>query len=148
MYNLKVSKKQLQVISDACDLLARLHMGQVGEVFDYLPLKEDVDYDKVWQIRVVLSHMLPDILVHDVDGSSSSLGVGSPDLHQDSNIAVDIHQVIRNKLAWEDAVEKGIVESEDSKRKWPEMMFTSYDTPFHWGTEELCKLEKENALPD
>jgi len=146
MYNLKVSKRQLQVISQACDLLARLHMGQVGEIFDYLPMKEDVDYGKVWKIREVLSQMLPEILVHGIDGNSSSLGVGSLDLHKDSNIAIDIHDVIRHKLSWEDAVEKGIVDSEASPRKWPEMVYTSYDTPFHWGTEDLCELEKLNEL--
>ena len=144
MYNLKVSKKQLEVISAACDLLARLRMGQVCEAFEYLPYKEDVNYGKVWEIKKSLSQMLPEVLVHGVDGYSSSLGVGSPDLHKDSNIAVDIHQVIRHKLSWERAVEKGTVESEGSGRDWSEMMGVSYDTPFHWGEEELCKVEKVN----
>lgn len=142
MYNLKVSRKQLEVISAACDLLARTHMGQIGEALDLLPLKDDVDYGKVWEIKRAISLMLPSILVHEIDGYHSSLGVGSPDLHKDSNIAVDIHQVIRHKLSWEKAVEDGVVESEESGRKFPEMMYTSYDTPFHWGEEGLCEIEK------
>lgn len=137
-----VTKKEAQVLSKACDVYARTLMGQFGEAIDNLPLKQGVDYDKVWRVKVFLQSLLPEVLIHRIDGWSSSLGVGSPDLHPNSNIAVDIHQVIRHKLSWEGAVEKGIIESEDSPREWSEMMTVNYDSPFHWGTEPLCSLVK------
>lgn len=136
----KFTEKEIQVISESCDLYARLLMGQFNVIFDNLPLKEEVGYDRVWEIRDSVTKLLSEILIHRIDGWASSLGVGSPDLHPNSNIALDIHQVIRHKLSWERAVENGVVESENSERKWPEMMFVCYDEPFHWGTEPLCRL--------
>lgn len=135
-----VSKVELQVIMRACDVYARTLMGQVDMSIDNLPLKKGVDYSKVWTMKRFLQPMMSQVLIHGVDGWSSSLGVGSPDLHPNSNIAVDIYHVIRHKLSWESAVDRGIVESESSPRKWPEMLYVSYDDPFHWGSEPLCTL--------
>lgn len=136
----KFTEREIQVISEACDLYARLLMGQFNVIFDNLPLKGGVDYGKVWEIRDGVTKLLRSILIHGIDGWASSLGVGSPDLHPNANIAVDIHHVIRHKLSWERAVENGVVDSESSQRNWPEMMFVSYDNPFHWGAEPLCRL--------
>ena len=133
---------EAQVISKACDVYARTLMGQVHESVDNLPLKSGVDYDKVWGIKKSLRPLLSHVLIHGVDGWSSSLGVGSPDLHPNSNIAVDIHNVIRHKMSWENAVKAGIIESENSPRKWPEMLTVNYDDPFHWGSEPLCTLTR------
>jgi hypothetical protein len=138
----KFTEKEIQVISKACDLYSRLLMGQFNVIFDNLPLRREVDYGKIWEIRDGVTKLLREVLIHGIDGWASSLGVGSPDLHPNANIAVDIHHVIRHKLSWERAVENGVVDSESSQRKWPEMMFVSYDNPFHWGTEPLCLLTK------
>jgi hypothetical protein len=140
-YNLKITKKQAEVISAACDVYSRLMMGQINEAFDILPLKKNVSYGRLWEIKETVRDMLPDVLVHGIDGNNSSLGVGSPDLNSNANIAVDIHQVIRHKISWENAVEEGLVESENSPRKWVDgMIGVNYDTPFHWGTEPLVEF--------
>ena len=54
----------------------------------------------------------------------------------------DLYEVIRHKLSWERAVEKGIIESEDSPRNFTEMMTVNYDKPFMWGNEPLAKIER------
>ena len=141
MYTLKVSKKQAEVISRACDVYARLLMGQMDEAFDCIPLKKDVDYTRLWEIKRSLQVMLPEILIHDIDGFSSSLGVCSPELDENSNIAVDIHQVIRYELSMEKALEDGVISSKE-ERKWPEMMTVNYDKPHKWSDEKLAVIER------
>lgn len=135
-----LSLEESQILSRACDVYARTLMGQFNESMDNLPMKKGADYGKFWQIKDFVRTLLPGVLIHGIDGWASSLGVGSPDLNPKSNIAVDIHQVIRHRLAWDRAVKDKIVESVDSPRKWPQMIQVFYDTPFHWGSEPLCSF--------
>jgi hypothetical protein len=45
-------------------------------------------------------------------------------------------------LSWERAVEEGVIESENSPRKWSEMMGVSFDSPMKRSNEPLAKLER------
>lgn len=141
MYQLTISKKQAEVISRACDVYARLLMGQMDEAFQCMPLKKDVDYMRFREIQRSLQEMLPEVLIHEIDGFASSLGVSSLDLDVNSNIAVDIHQVIRYSLSMEEALEKGIISSKE-ERKWPEMMTVNFDKPHKWSDEKLAVIER------
>jgi len=141
-YNLQVTEEQLKVISTACELLSRIQGGQIREAFDYLPLKKGVDWEVYHQIQDELTKRMPEILKDGIDGWSSSFGVGHPELPESHDIAWDLYQVIRHKLSWERAVEEGVIESENSPRKWSEMMGVSFDPPMRFGSEKLAKIER------
>lgn len=141
-YTLTITKKQAQVISCACELLSRIQGGQIREAFDHLPLKKGVDWSVYHEIQDELTKRMPEILQDGIDGRSSSFGVGNPKLPESHDIAWDLYTTIRHKLSWEYAVEQGIVESENSPRKFPEMMTVNYDPPMKWSNEPLAKMER------
>lgn len=140
-YQVTVTKEQLEVISQACELLARVQLGQWDYMIDHLPLQKEMDYEKYHQLKDTIREMMPMILEDGMNGVNSSYGVANPNLPRSNGIAFDIRDVIRHKISWENAVEKGIIETEESSRKWPEMMYVNYDPPMHWGSEPLIKIQ-------
>jgi hypothetical protein len=139
-YTLTVTQQQAAVLQVACEFLARIQCGQVRQVFDHLPLRKDLDYGILHDIEDNLTERMPEILVNGIDGWRSSLGVGNKNLPPSSDIAWDLYCVIRHRLSWDKAIEKGIVDSVDSPRKTPEMMGVSYDSPMKWGSEPLATI--------
>jgi hypothetical protein len=141
-YTLTITEKQAQAIQEATDLLQRVQLGQWREIEDYLPLRYPVDYTNLHEDMRLIGQILSRYMVDGIDGGASSLGIGHPSLPENNGILYDLHCVIRHKLSWERAVEQGVVESEDSERKWPEMMTVNYDPPMKWGDEPLAKMER------
>lgn len=141
-YTLTITEKQAKALVDATDLLQRVQLGQWREIEDNLPLKKPIDYEQFHNHMQLIGSILSNHLLDNIDGYASSLGIGHPELPESNGILYDLHCVIRNKLAWERAVEQGIIESEDSERKWPEMMTVDYDPPMKWGNEPLAKMER------
>jgi hypothetical protein len=139
-YTLTITEKQAQAICEATDLLQRVQLGQWREIEDYLPLRSPVDYTNLHEDIRLIGQILSRYMVNGIDGGASSLWIGHPSLPEDNGILYDLHCVIRHKLSWERAVEQGVVESEDSERKWPEMMTVNYDPPMKWGDEPLAKM--------
>jgi hypothetical protein len=107
-----------------------------------LPLQKPVDWQLLRDAFDSMSSLLAPHCIDNVDGKGSSLGVGHPALPADNSIAYDIHRTIRHKLAWQRAVSEGIVASETSARKWPEMLTVDYDAPMKWSTEPLPTIEQ------
>jgi hypothetical protein len=142
LYNLTITKEQAVAISFACDVLQRIQLGQWEEIVDWLPLKRPTDYEQLHADRRTIGKILAYHMIDGIDGYGSSLSIGHPDLPKNNGVLYDIHQVIRYKLAWEQAVENGVIESEDSPRKWPEMMQVCYDDPMKWGDQPLAKMER------
>lgn len=142
MYTIKLNKKQLQVIQQATNLLLRVELGQWREIQDHLPLKKDIDYNMLHQHFEIIGQLLSTHMVNGINGWSSSLGIGNEDLPESTTIATDIHDTIRHKLSWDDALKDGIVPSEDAPRQWSQMLGVSYDTPFHWSKEPLPVIDK------
>jgi hypothetical protein len=141
-YTLTITEKQARALMDACELLSRIQGGQVREVFEYLPLKKGVDWEVYHQIQDELTKRMPEILKDGINGWSSSFGVGHPELPESHDISWDLYQVIRHKLSWERAVEEGVIESENSPRKWSEMMGVSFDPPMKWSNEKLAIMTR------
>jgi hypothetical protein len=140
MYNVKLTKAQLQALVKATDLLQRVQIGQWTRIEDHLPLNEPIDYRTMKKIGEMLSPSLKD----NVTGLNSSLGIGHPEVSPDNHIVFDMHCTFRSYLAWEESINKGIVESMDSERKYPEMIGVSYDKPLKWGEEPLPVIERIN----
>lgn len=141
-YTLEITESQAQTISLACEVLSRLGMGQWRYATDHLPLKEKMDWiewhDDLDDMGRILSKHMKD----GIDGWRSCLGVANDSVRPECRDAYDIHQVVRKRLAWDRAVEEGIVESVDAPRKWPEMIQTFYDDPLKVGDEPLAKINK------
>lgn len=137
-----LSKKQLEVIIKATDLLRRVQLGQWDHIIEHVPLKEDVNYDNLYNTKRTIAQLLSEYMVDNIDGIFGSLGMGNENLPESTAIATDIHDVIRYKLSWENAVKDGIIANEEEDRRWPEMLGVNYDEPFHWSKEDLPVIEK------
>ena len=141
-YTLTITEEQARTLQYATDVLQRVQLGQWREIVDWLPLKRPTDYEQLHADRRTIGKILAHHMIDGIDGYGSSLSIGHPDLPKDNGVLYDLHQVIRYKLAWEQAVENGVIESEDSPRKWTEMMQVCYDDPMKWGDEPLAKMER------
>jgi hypothetical protein len=141
-YTLTITEKQARALMDATDLLQRVQIGQWREIEDNLPLQKPIDYQELRDDFQIIGALLSKHMIDNIDGYSSSLGVGHPDLPESNGILYDLHCTIRHKLSWERAVEEGVIESENSPRKWPEMMNVNYDPPMKWSNEPLAKIER------
>ena len=100
-YLLEISEKQAHVISKACEVLARLYMGQFGVVRDCFltrALSNEIS-DKDWE-------HLQDLL-HTCETLATGLprhgyfGIHSPAISDKARVSFDIHRVVRHRLAWD-----------------------------------------------
>lgn len=138
-YTLTLTKAQLELLSQAAELISRIGIGQFTDVLDWLPLKTgSLDNDA----KLAIAGILKPRMIHDIDGWSSSLGIHHADTPAWAQILWDVHQVIRHKLAWERAVEQGIIPSMGAARKWPEMITVDYDQPMGTSDEPLARVER------
>lgn len=140
-YQVTLTENQMRAIIDATDLLQRVQLGQWREIRDNLPLSKDIDYNQFHNDIDLIGAILSKYMLEGIDGGFSSLGIGHPSLPESNGALYDIHKAFEHKLSWERAVEDGIIESEDSPRKWPEMMTVNYDPPMKWGNEPLPKIQ-------
>ena len=125
-YTLHLTEKQAGEISLACEILARLRMGQIDMALRELPLAESLDY---WNERVIENVLKP---LYRKDGKRAGCA------------AWDLHQIIRHRLAWDRAYRDGIVKPGDA-RDWNQMMGVIYDEPLPMGGEPLAKIERSNT---
>ena len=130
-YTLTLTHTQARTLSTACEVLARLGMGQFKDAFDCLPLRKDIDWsawhDDMEQISRILSKHMPG-------------GIDISNADEEARTARDLHAVIRHRLAWDRAKAEGVTDG--TKRGWPAMMQVSYDEPMKYSEEPLAKMEK------
>ncbi|MBW2135764.1 MAG: hypothetical protein JRG72_11170 [Deltaproteobacteria bacterium] len=91
---LEITREQARVISEACECLARLHMGQLEEIVwlfgpKYWMVKSEADGIILKLKQVLFRELFP-------HGYHS---IASPFLPDKARIAFDLHQVIRHHLA-------------------------------------------------
>lgn len=135
-YTLEVSQNQLQQISLACELVARLGLGQISDIQKHLPFKkENVDWSKYHDALHEFMKEIGSELCHD-----GNLGIHNSDVTESTKILFDIHGVARNQLSWDRAIESGVVESRESPRDWSKMIGVHYDDPMKYGNEPLMKI--------
>ena len=138
-YTITVTDKQARTLSMACEVLARLGMGQFKDAMDHLP--RDIHPSRVFEWHEdmeEISRILSRHMQGGIDGIRSSTGIYNSD--EDTRIACDLHEVIRHRLAWDRAIAEGITDG--TERKWPEMMQITYDDPMKYSDEPLAKMEK------
>lgn len=142
-YTIELSKKQMAIISSACELYARLGIGQWREIEKFLPLEKVIDYESFHDCMDSIGRELSKFMISNVDGYRSNLGISNRMVNDSCRDAWDIHAVLRNRLAWDRALAKGVVK-EGEPRKWPEMMGVDYDEPCKLGCETLVKVTKDD----
>jgi len=142
LYNLQLTEKQLLLLAEAANLMQRVQLGQWREIEDNLPLQRPIDYEQLHKDFIVIGEILSSHLIDGIDGRFSSLGIGSNNLPKSNSILYDLRTTIEHKVSWERAVEQGIIESESSPRKWPEMMTVNFDPPMKWSDEPLPKITR------
>lgn len=144
-YTLTVTAKQAAIISAACELLARLGLGQWPGFIRHLPgdaLRHACELED--ELRPIMAAWFArhpigkDKVV--INGWQSSLGMGSQHVSSAARVAFDLHQVIRHRLAWDKAVADGITDGQT--RDWSRMMIVDFDDAMRCGTEPLAAMEK------
>lgn len=95
-YHLEVTKGQARIISQACELLARLHTGQLGELrLLNWPDMETRDVRETEGLCMLLKeHLFPGL-----EHPHSYHGINSQEIPDEARVAYDLHQVIRRFLA-------------------------------------------------
>lgn len=138
-YTITVTERQAHIISQACDLMARIGIGQWPEFLHHLPGANKMNWNDMREelLPIMSKYLVPAI---GISGWGSSLGVGSDKSAPDTDEAFDLNAVIRHRLAWDRAMDNGITDG--TTRNWPEMMGVYYDEPMHWGKEPLAVIEE------
>jgi hypothetical protein len=100
-YAVTLTEEQLKVVKKACELLCRLHLGQLNEVADLfigrLPVTNaDEPTENYRQLKEALTALSP--IVTGLDNPHASLGVGNESAHPDHAIAYEIWRVVENYL--------------------------------------------------
>ena len=137
-YVVELTDTQLKLISDACEICARLKLGQIGPALIKLELKNMkgrviTDYEFGKSVESLIKPMMG-------LEADTVWGVG---YSEQTDSLFDIHESIRHRLAWDAAHASGMIEPGD-KRKWPEMMAIDYDEPMKCGLEPLPVIIKIN----
>jgi hypothetical protein len=142
-YDLKgLTRKQVETLMVASEVLSRLTMGQLDDALDMLPTVPvnerdwETYHDDMKQVESILrKHFLPSIR-----NNNAYLGIHSSDIHPQGQIAFDLYQVMRHRLAWDRAIEEGVIKPGEP-RKWPEMIQVIYDEPHLSSSEPLPVFE-------
>lgn len=140
-YTMSMTEAQARVIQDALNVYFRLHLGQVGDALECLPVVEPLWYDDRRAAEDALHQALRAKLHPCCNLFNSSLGVGHKDFK--AGAAVDLHCAIRHRLAWDRAIAEGITKP-DGSRDWSTMLGVQYDEPMHYGSDPLPEIKQED----
>jgi len=129
-YNIKVDEKQLAILRDACDLIARLGIGQWREIINELPFQDDVNWTQFHQELDIIGARISKYTKDNVDGYASNLGIYNEDVRERARTAWDMHQVFRHRIAHD-----GLAGKE------PEHYSVCYNSPVQASAEcNLCEV--------
>ena len=127
-YTITLNEAQAGTIQIACEVLARLGIGQFRDALEQLPTTEffpDGWHEDMAAVENILRrHMQPQISTR-----------------EQHKVAWDLYTLVRHRLSWDRAIDEGRIKPGDS-RKWPEMMAVNYDDPHHTSKEPIAKIEE------
>lgn len=127
-YTLHINAAQARVISTACEVLARLGMGQFRDALEHLPLRDT--FPPGWHDDMdVIAHILKKHTTNMI-GTGHHHGIGGSKTSEASKTAWDLYQVVRHRLAW-DANPEG------------NPMRVDFDQPYKTGLQPLAFLEQK-----
>lgn len=125
IYTLHLTETQLNALSAASELLARLHMGQFPTLTEYI----NVPIEHISEFQADLENLK----LHFGLTYYSSWGIMNDDqVPEQARILWDIHQVIRHRLAYDSR--PGLT----PENRWSEGAWTvQYDEPYKTSSEPL-----------
>jgi len=133
-YTITLNEAQAGTIQIACEVLARLGIGQFRDALEQLPTMEfmpDGWHEDMNAVENILrKHIQP-------NGKS----VHQLRTREQHKVAWDLYTLVRHRLSWDRAIDEGRIKPGDS-RKWPEMMAVNYDDPHHTSKEPIAKIEE------
>lgn len=103
-YTLRLTEAQAKVLCTACEVLARLGIGQFRDALAHLPLDQEpirtADDVLDWHADLdLIGDILERYTIGNVNGWNSSLSIASPLVKPEAKIAWDLFQVLRLRLA-------------------------------------------------
>ena len=147
-FTIEVNERQLSILIQATDVIARAGILQFGTALEYLAGIHGAFID--WDSRKDLEQRLRLIVAEDTnkeiykrmsDSPNSHLGIHGFDTPDVAQVAWDMHQVFRNSYHW------AKLENDPEKIKEANTtMFVVYDPPHKSSQEPLakCKLNDNN----
>jgi hypothetical protein len=128
-YTITVTERQAAELQEACELLARIKIGQIDHAIERLPgFYDRRDWEQVHATR------------HEIQRLANTLMPEATKRREDG-IAWDLYQVIRHRLSWDRAHDLGVIQPGEP-RKWPEMMGVSYDEPLAMSGLPLATIKE------
>lgn len=123
-YVLTLTPEQARVVSRACELFTRLHIGQFNELTWELLDFSCEDYCERRDMAEPILRQLRQVYFPDLVLPGASYGVGK---HIASDRAWDVYQVIRHAMAWHEHPEGGTT--------------VDFHTPYSAAHEKLATCE-------
>lgn len=139
-YTIELTEHQAQTMATACEVLARLGIGQFRDALEKLPTTEY--RPQGWNDDMdTIGRMLSKHTIGNVDGWRSSLGINHEKVREQSKDAWDLYQVIRHRLSWDRAIADGITDGKS--RNWSGgMMGVNYDEPHKTSDQPLAIIKE------
>jgi hypothetical protein len=133
-YQLTVSETQAKAIEAACDLMARIMIGQSAEIVRHLPL-DKAHKVYTWDMgRAIEAITKPPCNLE----MNASYGVG---YSEKADMLIDLVEVLRHKLAWDHARAENLL-TPDGRRDHATMGGVCYDAPMQWAKRHpLARIE-------
>jgi hypothetical protein len=126
-YVLEITERQLSILIDATEILARIGMGQFWTIIEHIVPKKP--FAKYWEELPTARDILTSLGARMLDyPENASPGIHNPIVADKHQIAWDLHQVLRNRLAWDRHPEGG--------------MQTQFDDPLLSSKEPLAKVRQ------
>ena len=133
-YLVELTPTQLHALARACEVAARIKIGQLGTATDLVGLEDRDGKDCCdYELEKALDRLVKQRMGLDLN---ASWGVGK---YPESDVWFDLQSAFRHRLAWDRAYAEGIV-TPGAPRQWPEMMGVDFDEPMHWGDQPLPKI--------
>ena len=133
-YTLTLNETQAGTIQIACEVLARLGIGQFRDALEHLPTVEftpDGWHEDMAAVENILRRHMQ------LNGKTPNQ-ISTREQHQ---TAWDLYTLVRHRLSWDRAIDEGRI-NPGEPRKWPEMMAVNYDDPHHASKQPMAKIEE------
>lgn len=128
-YVLTLDEEQANVLSMACELLSRIHMGQLKSVADCFMA---MDCCRWTEIRDKLEEIEPLI----TGRKNCFFGIHSKEIPNRARIAWDLYQVLRHRVSHDRADREGI------PNDFSHRMTVNYDEPMVSSGKPLSEMKK------
>lgn len=126
LYTLTLNAEQARVLQDACELLARCHMGQFDHaVYRVNPMADRKLYDPI-------CYELKQAVFPELAAYGSYYDITSDKRPDEARVAFDLYSLIRHRLSW-DAL---------GGKQPQDRYLTCYRGPYHYSQQPKAKIEK------